>query len=196
MPNSPLINWDNSHDSAGFTSTVNPSTVNPNALPEPVSNVAAANSQLPDMRGGKKKYNKAIYRMARKTKTSKRATPKRKPKTVKYIKNRRKYTRVRRNTGRVATPCPVCGKSRRCCRNKRAHAMMTRCRRYASRGGYSQYQNNMPMTQTYATGAPLPSDASSALASPPPLHVLSNCTNCVDNYNHYTNSGFPSRGWH
>jgi hypothetical protein len=33
----------------------------------------------------------------------------------------------------------------------------------------------------------------SALASPVPYQVLSNCTNCVDNYNHFTNSGFPSK---
>jgi hypothetical protein len=32
------------------------------------------------------------------------------------------------------------------------------------------------------------------LANPPPIKVLGNCTNCVDNYNHFTNSGFPSKG--
>ena len=32
------------------------------------------------------------------------------------------------------------------------------------------------------------------LANPPPIEVLPNCVNCVDNYNHYTNTGFPSRG--
>jgi hypothetical protein len=41
-------------------------------------------------------------------------------------------------------------------------------------------------------GVDLPA-SQSALANPPPATVLSNCTNCVDNYNHYTNSGFPSR---
>jgi hypothetical protein len=49
------------------------------------------------------------------------------------------------------------------------------------------------MTQTYSTGGNL-SPALSALASPVPYQVLSNCTNCVDNYNHFTNGGFPSRG--
>ena len=49
------------------------------------------------------------------------------------------------------------------------------------------------MTQTYSLGGHLnPND--NALANPPPYHVLSNCTNCVDNYNHFTNSGFPSKG--
>ena len=60
-------------------------------------------------------------------------------------------------------------------------------------GGYSQYQNNMPMTTTYSTGGVL-SAGNLGLANPVPYQVLSNCTNCVDNYNHFTNSGFPSRG--
>jgi len=61
-------------------------------------------------------------------------------------------------------------------------------------GGYGQYQNNLPMTNTYkVAGIDLPA-SQSALANPPPATALSNCTNCVDNYNHYTNSGFPSRG--
>jgi hypothetical protein len=62
------------------------------------------------------------------------------------------------------------------------------------RGGYSQYQNNLPMTPTYGVaGVPL-SSSDLALANPPPITTLSNCVNCVDNYNHYTNQGFPSRG--
>jgi hypothetical protein len=61
------------------------------------------------------------------------------------------------------------------------------------KGGYSQYQNNMPMTTTYSTGGVL-SAGNLGLANPVPYKVLPNCTNCVDNYNHFTNSGFPSRG--
>ena len=60
-------------------------------------------------------------------------------------------------------------------------------------GGYSQYQNNMPMTQTYSTGGVL-SAADLGLANPVPYQVLPNETNNIDNYNHFTNSGFPSRG--
>ncbi len=70
-------------------------------------------------------------------------------------------------------------------------------RRYSrkmQRGGYAQYQNNLPMTQTYSLGGPLPGNLS-ALANPAPYHTLSNCTNCVDNYSYFTNKGFPSRGW-
>jgi len=62
------------------------------------------------------------------------------------------------------------------------------------RGGYAQYGNNLPMTQTFqVAGINLPSSLS-ALANPAPFKVLPNSGSCVDNYNHYTNTGFPSRG--
>jgi hypothetical protein len=59
--------------------------------------------------------------------------------------------------------------------------------------GYSQYQNNEPMTPSYSVGGILKSN-DLGLANPPPIKLLSNCTNCVDNYNHYTGKGFASRG--
>ena len=69
-----------------------------------------------------------------------------------------------------------------------------RNKKYRMKGGYSQYQNNLPMTPTYqVAGINLPA-SELGLANPPPIRVLPNCTNCVDNYNHYTGSGFPSRG--
>lgn len=69
--------------------------------------------------------------------------------------------------------------------------------------GYGQYQNNMPLTPSYSVGGILtPSEI--GLANPPPIKVLNGGrrtrrrhrggSNCVDNYNHYTNMGFPSRG--
>jgi hypothetical protein len=62
------------------------------------------------------------------------------------------------------------------------------------RGGYSQYQNNLPMTPSYqVAGVNLPANQL-ALANPPPFKVLPNCVNCVDNLNAYTMKGFPSRG--
>ena len=66
-------------------------------------------------------------------------------------------------------------------------------RTHRQRGGYAQYQNNAPITPTYSVGGVLPA-SQLALANPPPIKVLPNCVNCVDNYNHYTNSGFPSKG--
>jgi len=76
-------------------------------------------------------------------------------------------------------------------RRSRRHS---RRRHRRQRGGYSQYQNNMPMTPSYqVAGIHLPA-SQSALANPVPISPLGNCVNCVDNYNHYTNSGFPSKG--
>ena len=68
-----------------------------------------------------------------------------------------------------------------------------RSRSRSQRGGYSQYQNNLPMTQTYSLGGVL-DPKMSALASPPPYEVLPNNTSCIDNYNHFTGNGFPSVG--
>jgi hypothetical protein len=69
-----------------------------------------------------------------------------------------------------------------------------RNKKYRMKGGYSQYQNNLPMTSTYqVAGINLPA-SQLGLANPPPIKVLPNCTNCVDNYNHYTGQGFPSKG--
>ena len=76
---------------------------------------------------------------------------------------------------------------------KKRHTKKRHTKRRGHRGGYSQYQNNYPMTPSYSIGASLNS-SNSALANPAPYNVLPNCTNCVDNYNHYTNTGFPSRG--
>jgi hypothetical protein len=61
------------------------------------------------------------------------------------------------------------------------------------RGGYSQYMNNFPNTPTYSLGGVIPS-SQLGLANPPPYQTLCNSTNCVDNYSHYTNQGFQSKG--
>jgi hypothetical protein len=66
--------------------------------------------------------------------------------------------------------------------------------RHKQRGGYAQYQNNLPLTPVYKVAGINLSANESALANPAPYTRLSNSVNCVDNYNHYTNSGFPSRG--
>jgi hypothetical protein len=60
------------------------------------------------------------------------------------------------------------------------------------RGGYSQYQNNLPLTPSYqVAGITLPANQS-ALANPAPISVIGG--NCYDNYNHYTNTSSASRG--
>ena len=66
--------------------------------------------------------------------------------------------------------------------------------RRSMRGGYAQYQNNMPLTPTYqVAGINLPS-SQLALANPPPITKLSNCVNCIDNFDKFSMTGFPSRG--
>jgi hypothetical protein len=66
-----------------------------------------------------------------------------------------------------------------------------RTRKNRQRGGYAQYQNNQPFYNTYSVGGVLSANES-ALANPPPINKVTN--NAIDNYNHYTNKGFPSRG--
>jgi hypothetical protein len=66
----------------------------------------------------------------------------------------------------------------------------SRRRRYYQKGGtYHQYMGSVPNTPSYQTGSINLSPSESALANPVPFSVLPNCTNCVDNYNHFTNSG-------
>jgi hypothetical protein len=49
----------------------------------------------------------------------------------------------------------------------------------------------MPVSNSYSIGGVL-SASESALANPAPIDKVTN--NAIDNYNHYTNVGFPSMG--
>jgi hypothetical protein len=172
--NGDLVNIDASHYSGNaFTSRVIPSTVNPNVMPEPASNIQGAASYIPcqNQNGGKRtkinrrKINKIsrMYKMKSK-------------RHVKRMKSRLRSKYSNRRT-RYAT-------RRRGMRRQRSQ-----------KGGYAQYQNNLPMTQNYSLGGIL-APSMSALASPPPYQVLSNCTDCIDNYSRFPppGHGFPSRG--
>jgi hypothetical protein len=162
------VNVDNSHSPGPFGSNEIPGTP-PGPLPGLAGakdNVVAAMGKDPGIclfKGGAKNLKKKIKNI---TKHYKMKGGSRKRRSLrKKIKSR--YSKLSRSRHR-----------------KRTHKQ---------RGGYSQYQNNLPMTPTYSTGGFLrPSD--SALANPAPFTRLSNCVNCVDNYNHFTNKGFPSRG--
>ena len=109
-------------------------------------------------------------------------------KTIKHIKNSIKDLFSKRKSRFISG-----GKYKKRTVKNRTRSRRHRVRHRKLRGGYSQYQNNLPMTQVYSLGGQLPA-SESALANPPPYTALSNCVNCVDNYNHYTNTGFPSRG--
>ena len=170
-----LVNLDASHYSgSAFTSTVDPRTVNPNVLPSISSNIQAANASR--FVGGRKTINRRKI-----NKISRMYKMKGSRKHCKRMKSRvrSRYNSRRRSHSRS---------SRRSQSSRRRRSQMR-----GQRGGYAQYQNNMPMTQTYSTGGHL-SPSLSALANPVPYQTLSNCTNCVDNYRHDINSGFPSRG--
>ncbi len=92
------------------------------------------------------------------------------------------------------------GGSRKIKSIKKKIRRMTKRRRHSRknkrtmRGGYAQYQNNMPMSPSYQVAGINLSSSQSALANPPPITKLDNCVNCVDNYNHNTNIGTPSKG--
>jgi hypothetical protein len=166
--NKDLVNVSASHNSGfGFTSTVDPRCVNPAVLPAISNNVqAAAASKIV---GGRKINRRKINKISGKYK----------------MKGSRKHV-IRRMKSRVRSRYNKRSAKRS---HKRSH------KRSASRGqkgGYAQFDNNRPISSNYSTGGFL-SPSSSALASPVPYQKLGNEP---DNYNHFTNSGFPSRGWH
>jgi len=109
-------------------------------------------------------------------------------KYLRSIKSRIKAKYASRSRGRSMSRGRTMGRSR-----MSARTGGRRRRTCRQRGGYSQYQNNLPMTQNYSVGGIL-SAGNSALANPPPVQVLPNCSSCRDNYSHFNNSSFSSKG--
>ena len=148
------------------------------------SNIDAAAGNVPGIclfKGGAKKLKRKIKNITKHYKKMKAGSRK-----IKSLKQRIK--------SRMASRSMAGGRSRSLARSRSmAGGRRTKHRRHRQRGGYSQYQNNLPMTPSYSVGGVLPA-SQLGLANPPPIQVLPNCVNCVDNYNHYTNTGFPSRG--
>ena len=176
--NGDFVNKDNSHYPGGFGSNQVPGLP---GLAGAKYNVDAAAARVPGicMSGGGKKLKRKIKNITKRYKMSKKSM-KRKASVIKRrIKSRLSKISRAISSSRGKTIGLAGGRRRR------------RSRR--QRGGYSQYQNNLPMTNSYSTGGVL-SAGNLGLANPVPYQALSNCTNCVDNYNHFTNSGFPSRG--
>ena len=170
--NSNFVNKDNSHYPGGFGSNQIPGLP---GLAGAKYNVDAAAARAPGicMSGGGKKFKRKIKNITKRYKMAKKSMKRKVSGIKRRIKARISRT-ISRSRGRV-----IAGGKKRKTRRQR--------------GGYSQYQNNMPMTQTYSTGGVL-SAANLGLANPVPYQVLPNDTNNIDNYNHFTNSGFPSRG--
>jgi hypothetical protein len=172
---SPYVNGASSNYSGSFSSNEIPGLP---GLAGSKSNIDAAAGIVPgicNFKGGAKKLKRKIKNITKHYKKMKAGSRK-----AKSFKN--KLRSMSKRISRSMARSMAGGR-----RTRRRH------RRRGQRGGYSQYQNNMPMTPTYSVGGVLPA-SQLALANPPPIQVLPNCTNCVDNYNHYTNTGFPSRG--
>ena len=117
--------------------------------------------------GGAKRIKKKIKNITRKYKMKLRLNKR----SIKRLKNRLRTRFIGRNRSFYG--------------GKKRSKNVTR--RRMLRGG-NQFMTNMPNTPSYSLGGV----AASSLANPPPFNTLSNCTNCIDNYNHYTKMGTPS----
>ena len=173
--NGNYVNVDNSHSSALFGSNVIPG---PPGLSGAKYNVDAAAGVVPGIclfKGGAKKLKTKIKNITKGYKKMKAGSRK--------LRSLRQRMRAKMLSRRSARGRMFAGSSRKTRQRRRSRAQ---------RGGYGQYQNNLPMTQSFSVGGILPASMS-ALANPPPIQVLSNNTSCVDNYSRFTNAGFPSR---
>ena len=179
---SPYVNGTSSTYSGSFSSNEIPGLP---GLAGSKSNIDAAAGIVPGIclfKGGAKKLKRKIKNITRQYKKMKAGSKK-----MRGIQHRLRSRMASRSRSRSLSG----GKKSRRVQRKRGSR---RSRSNKQRGGYGQYQNNLPMTQTYqVAGIDLPA-SELALANPPPIRVLPNCTNCVDNYSKFTNTGFPSRG--
>jgi len=175
---SPYVNGTSSNYSGSFSSNEIPGLP---GLAGSKSNIDAAAGVVPGIclfKGGAKKLKGKIKNITKHYKKMKAGSKK-----AKSLKRRLRTRLASRSRSRG-----LYGGRKRTIRRRHNK------RSCAQRGGYSQYQNNLPDTPTYqVAGINLPSNLLT-LANPPPYTVLPNCTNCVDNYNHFTGKGFPSRG--
>jgi hypothetical protein len=155
------------------------------------SNIDAAKSYVPGIclfKGGAKKFKNKINKISRKYKM------KNKSKSLRLKhKLRSKYSKKSKMTMHKRKHRKTMKKGSRRSYKGGSYNAPIPFSNIPYPPGYHQYQNNYPDTPSYSVGANLSANES-ALANPPPYKVLSNCTNCVDNYNHYTGKGFPSRG--
>jgi hypothetical protein len=177
---SPYVNGTSSNYSGSFSSNEIPGLP---GLAGSKSNIDAAAGIVPGIcmyKGGAKKLKRKIKNITKHYKKMKSGSRK-----MKSFKSRLRRRMASRKASRSLARSFSGGRRTR-----------NRHRRSGSRqrGGYSQYQNNLPMTETYKVACINIPASQLALANPPPITVLPNCVNCVDNYNHFTGKGFPSQG--
>lgn len=160
----------------------------PGTPPGPLPGLAGTKSNVLSAAGV---YNasggsKTLYKIKNIAKSYKKMKSKSK-RSIKSIKNKIKRRLLSRKFARSFARKFRGGKQ-----SSKIARMRTKSRKMT--GGHNQYQNNLPLTPTYqVAGINLPA-SELGLANPPPISLLSNCTNCVDNYNHFTGKGFPSEG--
>jgi hypothetical protein len=181
--NSAFVNKFSSNNPANFGSNEVPGLP---GLAGAKNNIDAASGIVPGIgifkggvfKGGAKHFKRKIKNITKRYK--RKMGMKGGKKHLRSIKSRIKAKYGSRSRGRMSA---------------RAGSRRTRSRSHKrrQRGGYSQYQNNLPMTPVYSVGGVIPA-SQLGLANPPPIQVLSNCTNCTDNYNHFTGKGFASPG--
>ena len=189
--NPTFVNKDSSNYAAGFSSNEVPGLP---GLAGAKNNIDAAAGIVPGIgifkggvfKGGAKQFKRKIKNITKRYK--RKMGMKGGKKYLRSIKSRIKAKYASRSRGRSMSRGRTMGRAR-----MSARAGARRRRTHRQRGGYSQYQNNLPMTPTYSVGGVLPA-SQLGLANPPPIQVLSNCTNCTDNYSHFTGKGFPSPG--
>ena len=187
--NGNFINKDNSHYPGGFGSNQVPGLP---GLAGAKYNVDAAAARVPGicMSGGGKKLKRKIKNITKRYKMAKKSMKRRASGIRRKIKASLTRALGRTRSASLARTRHLAGgrKSRKLRRKSRKLR-----RNHRQKGGYSQYQNNLPMTPTYSTGGILSAD-NLGLANPVPYQVLPNNTNNIDNYNHFKGLGFSSRG--
>ena len=145
------------------------------------SNVAAAAGQAPGIclfKGGAKVLKRKIKNITKIYKKMKKGSKK-----MRSLKQKLRSRTIARGASRSVGRRFAGGKKRRTHRHHKGQ-----------RGGWAQYQNNLPNTPVYqVAGINLPA-SQLGLANPPPIKVLGGCVNCADNYDHFNNTVFPSNG--
>lgn len=169
--NGQFINKDNSNYAGGFGSNEVPGLP---GLAGAKYNVDAAAGYVPGicMKGGKRKIKNITKR-------------------YKMSKSKKRTIRKKLNKMKTRALARTRSLSRSRSRGLALAGGRRRKQKKSQKGGYSQYMNNMPVDRSYSIGGVLSAD-NLGLANPPPYHLLAG--SAYDNYNHYTNTTFPSRG--
>ena len=187
------VNIDNSHSPGNFGS--NQISGLP-GLSGAKNNIDAASGYVPGIclfkGGGNKKFKNKINKISRKYKMKNRSLRSRNRRKLKH-----KYSRASRKYKNHNLKRSRKYRSRRFRKHRGSKRKLFKGGSSSLSGhipyppGYAQYQNNLPGSDIFSVGGKL-APQNLAEANPPPIKPFSTC---VDNYNHYTGMGFPSRGY-